>query len=605
MRYIVALLACATACATTEVDDGDEAGFVDGKADGPSAAVIAKAKLFAEGFDFDSGSDEIDRSEAPATGPTAVRNAFLLHRTWEDNDLGAARLFRWRVSSYRVWAVRTSTDGDDSFIELFDGAGAAFASGVGGFTDDGHGGFKPTITWDTTVGAVRDRFAPRDVSADVEHFWASLDAAASPTSTSGTHVSRTELVVAIEELLGGTPTTRSIDGWESAALYRALADRHLSLSYDGRTLAHDIAGFYRAPFVPLSSITRPSIKTLMGLPTTLSTKIKVARTTRPAADVGMPVMNQLAQKLAILPASALPATPTELRDRLVAAGATKDQAIAALTAIGADAAKARIFRGSAFTSDPSGRATQVPGTTWFVDSPAKTFVVVLHVVADANELLTWQTRALATVEQLTGARQDASLVQLRPRSRGAIADLEFARPEGVLSIAITLGNGEPAVSLRAVSPNLDPELRDSIAALIGGSADVLAVAPHGNAYDVVFRAGSALPKLARVDFAASTVTSILPSTLDAAAQRALALSAAQHHAEQLVAEQSATAQLEVMLRTAWKTPADLEAVSAEDSAVGFDTATELSQFMLGSVWGDNAVFVTFRKNGTVRVEDFN
>ena len=47
-----------------------------------------------------------------------------------------------------------------------------------------------------------------------------------------------------------------------------------------------------------------------------------------------------------------------------------------------------------------------------------------------------------------------------------------------------------------------------------------------------------------------------------------------------------------------------ERVQPADSAVGFNTTTDRAQFVLPRVWGDNAVFVTFQKNGTVRVEDF-
>ncbi|MBA2540645.1 MAG: hypothetical protein H0V17_13490, partial [Deltaproteobacteria bacterium] len=605
---ILVVLSLATAC-TTAGDDGSEAGFIDGgKADGPSAAVVSAAKQLAESFEFDGASDtEIDRADAPVTGPSPVRAAFLLHRSWEDNDLGAARLYRWRVAGYRVWAVRTSTDGDDSFIELFDGRGEAFASGVGGFVADG-AGFRPTITWDATIGAVRDRIAPRDISGDVEGFWSKLDAAGAPDSTSGARITKAELTSAVEQLLAGAPTTNAIDGWEVAAVYRALADREREWSYGSRGLAGEIAEFYRAPFVTLGGITAPSIKTVLGLPTALSTKIGLARVARPQEFlIGLPVMNQLAQKLGVLPASALPTTKGELTARLQAAGATSTQAAHALEVLGMNDRDAHIFRGGAFTSD-SGRPTQVPGTVWFVDSPASSFVTVLRIVPDANELTTFGARGLDTIEELTGTRRPATLVQVRPRLHGAILDLEYTRPDqGVLAVSLTLGTAA-TVSLRAVSPSIDPELRGNLATLItevkGGEADVIAVVGEGPAYHVVYRSGAAQPRLARVDFGPRTVSLVQPTTLADAVRRALALSAARHHAERMVAEVSPLAQLEVLLRTAWATPTDLETVTA-DSAVGFDPATELAQFMLGSVWGDNAVFVTYRRNGEVRIEDFN
>ena len=42
-----------------------------------------------------------------------------------------------------------------------------------------------------------------------------------------------------------------------------------------------------------------------------------------------------------------------------------------------------------------------------------------------------------------------------------------------------------------------------------------------------------------------------------------------------------------------------------ESAVGFNPATDALQFQLPHVWGDNAVFVTFAKDGSARLEDFN
>jgi hypothetical protein len=75
----------------------------------------------------------------------------------------------------------------------------------------------------------------------------------------------------------------------------------------------------------------------------------------------------------------------------------------------------------------------------------------------------------------------------------------------------------------------------------------------------------------------------------------------------MVAEPSISdaARLEVALRTRWATFSDLQQVNPADSAVGFNATKDRVQFMLPGVWGDNAVFVTFQKDGAVRVEDFN
>ncbi len=614
MRLLVVLVASfAMACITA--DDGSEAGFVDGKGDGPSAAVVTAAKEFATTFDFSAESDtEIGRADAPTTGPSWVRAAFLLHRSWEDNDLGVARQYRWRVAGYRIWAIRTSTDGDDSFIELFDGAGTAFASGVGGFVADpsSDSGFRPTITWDVALGSVRDRIAPRDIAGDIERFWASLGVATASDSASGSRITKPELDTAIEELLAGAPTTDSIDGWEVAAIYRALAERERTWSDGGRSSGDAIASFYRVPFVNIGGITAPSIKTVLGLPTALANTVQLSRVTRPSdVALGMPTMNQLAQRLGVNSASALPATAYELTERLIAAGATPAQAARALDVIGADDSRARILRGGAFTSDTFGRATQLAGTLWFVDSPAASFVAVLRITPDVDELAGWQASALDAIEGLTGTRRPVTLVQLRHRADGEVLDLEYSRPDGgVLSVMLALGGSEPTVGLRAHSPCIDPDLRSNTATLIaevqGSAVDVLGVAPRGAAYDVAFRLGVGQPQLARVDFGPRTITSLQPSALDNAGLRAIALSAARCHAESLAVEVSPLAHLEVLLRTAWAQPSDLQPImDSSESAVGFDPATELAQFALSSVWGDNAVFVTFRRDGVVRIEDFN
>ncbi|MCK6548819.1 hypothetical protein L6R52_23445, partial [Myxococcota bacterium] len=94
---------------------------------------------------------------------------------------------------------------------------------------------------------------------------------------------------------------------------------------------------------------------------------------------------------------------------------------------------------------------------------------------------------------------------------------------------------------------------------------------------------------------------------DEALARDLALVLARSHAAKLVADPQIedAARLEVALRTGWADAASLERVDPQGSAVGFDPRREHVQLAMPSVWGDNAVFVTFAKDGTVRVEDVN
>ena len=108
---------------------------------------------------------------------------------------------------------------------------------------------------------------------------------------------------------------------------------------------------------------------------------------------------------------------------------------------------------------------------------------------------------------------------------------------------------------------------------------------------------------------AATVTSrsFGAGTTERQLARELAVVLARAHAERMVRDPTLdpAARLEVALRTRWRTSAQLEEVDPADSPVGFDPATDRSQWMLSSVWGDNAAVVTFLKDGRLRVEDAN
>lgn len=116
-------------------------------------------------------------------------------------------------------------------------------------------------------------------------------------------------------------------------------------------------------------------------------------------------------------------------------------------------------------------------------------------------------------------------------------------------------------------------------------------------------------RLSRLDLSGATPL-LVPATLgpgDEATARTLALQMAKHQAYRLTATHGGDdARLEYHLRTAALRPASLEVTARPDeSPVGFDPAREAFQFMLPSVWGDNAVVVTFAKDGTARLEDVN
>jgi hypothetical protein len=361
----------------------------------------------------------------------------------------------------------------------------------------------------------------------------------------------------------------------------------------------------------------------LGLPSSFSTRVKAARATvtGDVALTGQSELIRVAARLGVLPTGEAPATMTALRSAAIRIGCTDAQATALLHAIGADATGARIFVGSAFITGSDFFPVLQPGSLWFVASPSTGKVWAVRLIATGETVAGWDARAEAAIAAATGVTRDARLVQLRPRDGGAYLDLEYTRPDGgVLAVVLWLPtSGAAGLAIRSFSPGLDPELRQNLADMIrsklgGPAVDVVgANTIDGSTYLALYRAGTAATvRLARVNFVNSTVTRLTlqsdTSPVPTAELAALALSAARHRAETMVADAGAgdMAFLEVLLRTAWTTPADLDRITdPADSPVGYDPATEVAQFMLGSVWGDMAVFVTFAKAGTVRVEDFN
>jgi hypothetical protein len=364
---------------TDEYVDDTSADRV-GKADDVSAALISAAKTFAEGFDFEDAEHptRVPREEQLATGPTWVRRAFALHIAWEDLDLGSARLYRWSVARHRVWAIRTSTDGDDSFIELFDAEGDWLATGTGGFGPDpgDPDEFVPLIFWDEVLGATREGIAPRDITEEVAAFWAAFE----PLAANG-EITIGDARAAGAALVAGLPTTESIDGHERAAVRRILADRALRVTGAARRYLDVAIGFYAGRFRPTATPTVPTIAAVLGLPAALAEEIRFSRVSLdPAAygDAGASTMSLLAQRLGTLPSGALPGTAAQLAAALRAAGATTAQADLAIRRMGADDPAARVFAGGVFHISDDRRTVSDPGTSWFIATPAKGFVSFLH-----------------------------------------------------------------------------------------------------------------------------------------------------------------------------------------------------------------------------------
>lgn len=67
-----------------------------------------------------------DRTELPA----AVREAYDFYKMhFEDADIGSARGYVVPVAGKKTYAVRVRTDGDDGYLEVYDGKGKFLAAG--------------------------------------------------------------------------------------------------------------------------------------------------------------------------------------------------------------------------------------------------------------------------------------------------------------------------------------------------------------------------------------------------------------------------------------------------------------------------------------------
>ena len=649
------------------------------------------AKAFAERFDFEAGdvsSTAVDRGLAPLTGPFWVRRAFALHRAWEDNDLGVARLFCWTVSGRRVWAIRTSTDGDDSFVELFDGYGRWLATGVGfvavavddlnananadggvgsdlgaEFREESEAGFRSVISWDETLGEVRGRLAPADLFDEGKRFYDAVLKARSNESVLGPRISKSEVEGAIDVLMAGPATTASLDGWDRAFVLRLLADRTVDFTPASERYALSAVTFYQDTYLPLQDLNTPSVVAALGVPARLEARIAYARATfltgestsdvegmlpdadRPPPDagerffdVGHRQMNQLVQGLGhgMFVNAAVPAGLGLFESDLRSVGLSLSEVASVVERLGASASGAHLYRGDVFHFATDGWPVPEPGMAWFIVSPQASFVSLLCVRPPEDASNDLRSRGLQAVAEQTGVIRNARLVQVRSRPTKTYLDLSYEPPDGALSIVVELSGAHlsetsassdisanlslsPIITISGYSQGVDADARrsfeDAIGGAVGMGTEVLGLIHEESAHryfalaktethllqlcEVAYRDG--MSEIHGIDFLSN------PNALNDDQLARLALSAARAYAAKLVVGlDDDVPLLEVLLRTMFRTPSDLEiVVDPEESAVGFDPRIERAQYMLGSVWGDNAVFVTFAFDGTARVEDFN
>lgn len=577
----------------------------------PTALTAATAKAWAEGVDFQNSPGLlVSRERAPTLGTVGQQRAYALYESWERNDLGSARVFEKKLDGQQLYALHTTTDGDDGFLELWDSKGL-LASGVTGFKSDGNGGFVPSITWDSKAGAVRERVAPRDASPSVEAFNDAIVQATQSGSTSGKAISVTELKNAVQGLVGTELTTRSVDGFETAALQKVLADPALSIASSARAWAQSLGDLSLHP--GSTQVKSMSVSGAAG-------GVQRATASSKGGEVGGATMIALGREaFGQLPTQLIPSTKAAAISALKGAGLSTSEATAQVEQL-LKTGEA-LFTGRAFTSD-SGLAPKATGVFVFARSAdEKKLAAVFAPKADAPKPSGVDPRI--AIRELTGVDREVEVLAERTTANGVSMDLQW-RPRMGGSITATLSVptvGDAQVSALKVPPVLERSLEEileqHVTSWAGKNADVVGWVGRDDSSGPGFvlawkpKGSNELPKLANVRIAlggAATVTartSVGPA--DAQLASDLAVIIARAHAQAMVADPQMpdTARLEVALRTGWADASSLEAQTPADSAVGFDPKKEQFQWMLPRVWGDNAVFVTFGKDASVRVEDFN
>ncbi len=585
----------------------------------PVAALGTAARQWAEGFNFNSrtavGRLDVSPSKAPTTGPDSLQRAYALYSSWEDNDLGSVRLLKTTINNQPVYALHTTTDGDDGFLELHSEKGALLATGTTGLDAAG----RRTVTWDATPGAVRAQVAPRGVSPSVEAFNQAIADAQMSGSASGSTISKTELRDAARALVGSELTIASVDGWEKAALLHVLADPTTRLTSASRADAQELAALYTpaanttltrlstAPLGQTSSFTRGAQRAsatvnASGAPPRLNTMIELSRRAFEGA----------------LPAQVVPVTRSEAQAMLRSAGASSSEAKAAVDGL-ADS-KGLVYAGRFFEQ----------GTDWV---PKATGLAFFGVSSSGRELKALHVPQVAAppvgpvprevIQGLLGVDVPVEVVATRTTSSGTQFDLAWSAPSGgrlEAIVTVPRDGAEPTVEnlrLPSVLVAAGLSLNERLTTALGAPQTVLGSGSIPSATVGILaahRPTSGGPiTLSTIHVASGGATATVrpkalgTSATDLDAARQAALGIARAHAETMVEDPSISdaARLEVALRTRWATFDSLERVDPADSAVGFDTTTDRVQFMLPRVWGDTAVFVTFQKNGTVRVEDFN
>jgi len=561
------------------------------------------ARAWAQAFNFQSASAvkkvQVARTKAPATGPLELQRAFKFYRSWQDRDLGNVRLLKTTPPGY---ALHTTTDGDLGFLELYSDKGTLLASGTTGVDAQG----RSTVSWDPVLGAVREKVAPKNASPTVRDFHKAIARADNKTSPSGEKISVGELRAAAKGLVGTELTASSVDSREKAGLLRVLAGSKFTPG--SRAYGEQLAELYTP--AANTTLTGYAVKDLAGAPNARLAQAKVNASGSPPKLNTMVALARRAFDLS--PAQLAPVTRTEAAAALKTAGFSASAAKAAVEQL-ADA-KGQLYAGRFFDSDQV--APQPMGIALFGVASSGRELKAINAPTAPPPVVGPQPREV--ISRLLGVDRAVELAAQRQTATGTQFDLVWRPPTGgqiTARLDVPRDGSEATVSGLTLPPAVgmaETSLADRISQATGAPQQGLAYAQSGNDWLVAHRPAAGGPvtlSLVKVAVGGATA-SVAPANLGAGQVelgRMLALGLARVHAETLVDDPAIgdDARLEVALRTRWAAVGQLQSVPPDDSAVGFDPATERAQFMLPRVWGDNAVFVTFPKSGAVRVEDFN
>lgn len=560
-----------------------------------ASRLLDSAKSWAEGFDFKSSAArrlEVARTKAPTTGPTNLQRAHALYLAHEKNDRGNVHLLQTTAGTQTLWALHTTTDGDPGYLELFSQSGKLLASGT---TTVGR-----NVVWDETPGAVREKVAPRDISPSVTAFFAAVDESAQPATASGEKLSTGEIKESAKVLVGADLTTGSVDGYESSALYRVLADDAPKLTFGARSFVSRLGELYldRDP---------KKLRKLVSDATNASAEVQ-GRASGPKMS-SFVELTRAAWEL--LPTQVVPATKTEALELLKSLGSTTAEARARVEQLAGE--DGLLYTGQVF-SQGADWVARPKGQVLFGSSEdgkkIKAHLIPQEIAPPAAPR--------EAIRGLTGVDRE---VEIRATEQLATGDrFELAwRPArgGTLSARLFVpSNGDaPEVDRVTVPPVLEAVLVDRLKVLLGptqGPVDVLGwVGRDGGGmpgFVVAHQPEGARGPLVLSDVRIhlggqdATVTPVVIGAADESLARDLALSVSRHYAQQLVADPQhpELMRLEVALRTGWTSSGDLTRI--RDDSAGFNSRTDRFQFQLSPL-GDIGVVVTFAKDGTIRLEE--